>query len=332
MSSVKLLDQHGRTLTYLRISLTDRCNLRCTYCTPQQNFTYLHPREILTYEELLRICQLLAEMGLKKIRCTGGEPLVRQGIVPFLEQLGAIHGIEEVCLTTNGVLLEEYAKRLKDAGVRHINVSLDTLRPERFKSITGRDCFYRVWAGIMALLDLGFDKVKINSVVARGMNDDEISDIASLALQYPIEVRFIEFMPVGRNRWGQQLVMEVADMRSIVESALGQLKPVPSDKNAGPAKLFEFEGAKGKVGFISPLSQHFCSSCNRIRLTSDGRLRLCLFSDLEYDLKGVMRSGATDQALMRFFIQAIQRKPEDYNKGTETGSPSCTRAMGTIGG
>jgi len=258
--------------------------------------------------------------------------LVRQGIVPFLEQLGEIQGIEEVCLTTNGVLLEDYAQGLWDAGVRHINVSLDTLRSERFKSITGRDCFHKVWAGIMALLDLGFDKVKINSVVARGMNEDEIADIASLAKQYPIEVRFIEFMPVGHNRWGQQLVMEVAEMQAIVENALGALNPVPSEKNAGPAKLFDFKGARGKVGFISPLSQHFCNSCNRIRLTSDGRLRLCLFSDLEYDLKGVIRSGATDQALSHFFMQAIQKKPENYNKGTEAGSPSCTRAMGTIGG
>ncbi len=332
MNSAKLLDQYGRSLTYLRISLTDRCNLRCTYCTPQHNFTHIHPREILTYEELLRICGLLAEMGLKKVRCTGGEPLVRQGALPFLERLSTIPGIEEVCLTTNGVLLEDSAQGLWDAGIRHINVSLDTLRPERFKSITGRDCFGKVWAGIMALLDLGFDKIKINSVVARGMNDDEIAALASLSQQYPIEVRFIEFMPVGHNKWGKQLVVEVAEMQSIIEEALGTLRPVASERHAGPARLFQLEGAKGKVGFISPLSQHFCSTCNRIRLTSDGRLRLCLFSDFEYDVKGIMRRGASDQALSRFLLDAVQNKPENYSPESKTGCPSCTRAMGTIGG
>ena len=332
MSSAKLIDPHGRHLTYLRLSITDRCNLRCSYCIPQQNFKYLSPEEILTYEELLRICSLFAQMGLKKIRCTGGEPLVRHGVDFFIEQLSHLKNIQEVCLTTNGVLLNEYAKKLWDAGVRHVNVSLDTLKPSRFASITGRPYFEKVWSGLMALVDMGFEKVKINAVITRGVNDDEIVDIASLAAQYPIEVRFIEFMPVGNNKWNNQMMVSVPEMQAIIEKALGKLEPVESEEHAGPAKLFSFKGAKGKLGFISPLSHHFCASCNRIRLTADGRLRLCLFSDVEYDIKSIIRNGANDKELKSFLLDCIRRKPESYHKENDTGSPSCTRAMGTIGG
>ena len=283
-------------INYLRISITDRCNLRCFYCTPWDGWEKLPAPEILRYEELLRLAGVAAGVGIRKLRVTGGEPLVRRGALEFIRGLHQVPGIEEVCLTTNGVRLQELAPALYAAGLRHLNLSLDTLRRDRYRELTGSDHFNDVMAGLERAVALGFAPIKINCVVLKDLNDDELLDFARLARERPFQVRFIEFMPtVSRRKWARHF-LPVAEVRRVL-AALGPGEPVSRENSAGPARIFRFPGFRGELGFISAVSEHQCPECNRLRLTAAGRLRPCLFGARELDLKGPLRQGAGDASL-----------------------------------
>ena len=259
-----------RQINYLRMSITDRCNLRCVYCTYWQEWQKRPAAEILRYEELLRLAAVAAEAGIRKIRVTGGEPLVRRGLVGFLQELKRLPGIDQVCLTTNGVLLRELAPALYNAGVRHLNVSLDTLKRDRYRQITGSDNLPAVMAGLQQAASLGFHPLKINCVVLRGINDDEVLDIARLAREHPFQVRFIELMPTTSQTWWQRHFLSMAEVRRRL-AVLGPLEPLIREATAGPARNFRVPGFQGELGFISPMSEHHCRTCNRLRLSSDGK-------------------------------------------------------------
>ncbi len=331
-STYNLKDSYGRKITYLRLSVTDRCNLRCFYCMPQAKFNWMPPEAILKYEEILQIVRVLASLGITKVRLTGGEPLVRRDIVSLIEKIGKTKGIEKIALTTNGVFLKEVAKDLFDVGLRHINISLDTLRPERFLEITGSDQFSKVFDAIDTCIKIGFSPIKINFVMMKGKNDDELINFAKLTKNWPVEVRFIEFMPIGSlSKWGKEYFFSSDKAKMIIKEAFGKLKAIQQTKNSGPAELFKIPGALGNIGFISPLSHKFCSSCNRIRIRADGTLRLCLFSDLEISLRDIVRVGISDENLAQLFLKAISKKPATYIQGSKE-IPSCKQQMSSIGG
>ena len=298
---------HCREINYLRLSIIDRCNLRCFYCLPSRGWQKLPASEILSYEEFLRLARVAVMAGIRKVRVTGGEPLVRKAVVDFLRRLGEVPGLEEMALTTNGVLLAEMAPELFAAGLRHLNLSLDTLSAARYREITGHDRFHQVMAGLWQALDLGFHPLKVNCVVLKGINDDELLDFALLARDHPLQVRFIEFMPtVSWELWTRHfLSMEEVHRRLL---SLGVMEEVPPRPTAGPAHILHPRGFQGNIGFISAVSEHHCRRCNRLRLTAAGRLRPCLFSPQEIDLKGPLRQGASDQDLCRLFGQAIKLK------------------------
>lgn len=306
-----LTDRFNRTLTYLRISITDRCNLRCNYCTPDPFFPKLPHHEILSYEEILRLVNLLVSFGISKIRVTGGEPLVRNGVYSFLTRLHEVKSLSDISITTNGVLLQENIRRLKSAGVHRINISLDSLNREKYAKITGFDRFDRVWEGIHAALHEGFDPVKINVVAIKGVNDDELIDFARLSLSYPLHIRFIEYMPIGTQCMTLQRQMLAHDIKKIIET-LGPLYPVLRNANDGPAERFRFKDAPGEIGFIRPISRHFCQDCNRLRLTASGQLRLCLLSNIQFDMKTQLRNGASDDEMIRLIFSAVQHKPQEH--------------------
>ena len=310
---------------------------------PQDNDTnvktgkFLAHSDLLSYEELLRVVRLAVSMGMNKLRLTGGEPLVRRGVLDFIHQLSLLDGLEQVRLTTNGVLLAEYAERLYAGGIRHINVSLDTLQPEKFQKITGKDCFDKVWDGLIEAKRLGF-RIKINVVAMKGVNDDEFRDFGELALNQPFQVRFIEFMPVGeKNSWQKEQFIKAEEIKLLI-SELGSLTPFHKEHGEGPARMFDLESPnkrKGAVGFISPISHHFCDQCNRLRLTSEGRLRSCLLNDKETDLKLLLREGASDQEIMDSIRQTILDKPQGHllqDDLTAEERPSCAGRMSRIGG
>ncbi len=324
-------DQHHRQISYLRLSIIDRCNLRCFYCTPVQELVKLRHTDILRYEELLRLARVAVTVGIKKIRVTGGEPLIRSGVESFLEALGAIPGLEEICLTSNGVLLSEKAEALWRAGIRRLNISLDSLQPERFARITGGGRLADVLAGLRLATAIGFHPIKINCVVLRGVNDDEVLDFARLSLAYPWHIRFLEFMPIGHTRrhW-EEYFLPMSQIQTRLRS-LGPLQRLPSAANGGPAVRYRFADAPGEIGFISPVSRHFCERCNRLRLTADGRLRPCLFEDSEVAVKGPLRAGASDAALQALFRQAVLLKPSRHQLDHFSPSP-CRRTMARIGG
>ena len=296
-----------RDINYLRLSITDRCNLRCFYCLPRQGWEKLPVQEILRYEEFLRLARVAVMAGIRKIRVTGGEPLVRKGVVDFLGRLREVPALEEIALTTNGVLLAEMARDLFVAGLRHLNLSLDTLKPERYREITGSDRFHQVMAGLGRAAELGFHPLKVNCVVLKGLNDDELLDFALLARDHPIQVRFIEFMPtVSHEHWVRHFLSMDEVRRRLL--ALGVMEEVAPQPTAGPARILHPPGFLGNIGFISAMSQHHCQSCNRLRLTAAGSLRPCLFSPQELDLKGPLRRGAGDRELCRLFQQAMAEK------------------------
>ena len=342
----RVQDQFHRTISYLRLSLTDRCNLRCMYCMPEEKNTplpkvkareILSHSELLSYEELLRVVGCAVKLGMHKLRLTGGEPLLRRGVMGFIDELSKIDGLDEIRLTTNGVLLQDRAKELYEKGIRHLNISLDTLQPEKFTSITGRDMFQKVMAGIKESMELGF-RIKLNVVAMRGVNDDEFLEFGKFALQHTLQVRFIEFMPVGeKNSWKKKQFIAAKDIKTMLES-LGELTPLSRHGVQGPARMFTLRdehGNTGKVGFISPISNHFCDQCNRLRLTSEGRLRSCLLHDMETDIKRMLREGCTDLELENAIKQAILNKPQGHviQGGPERrDSGSCQGAMSRIGG
>ncbi|QQG66673.1 GTP 3',8-cyclase MoaA [Desulfobulbus oligotrophicus] len=332
-------DLFSRTISYLRLSLTDRCNLRCMYCVTEEEATgclsKLRHDELLTYEELLRVVRVAVAMGITKVRLTGGEPLVRRNVMQFIRALTGIEGLSDVRLTTNGILLERFGQELFDAGVTKVNISLDSLRPERVQSITGVDCFHQVWRGIERVLALGFAPVKLNMVVMRHINDDELLDFVRLSQHMPIQVRFIEFMPIGGStRWNADTFIGTDEIMDRIHGA-GDLIPLQKDQSDGPAQVFRLgEKAVGTLGFISPLSHHFCNRCNRLRLTSSGTLRSCLLHDAEVDLREVLRSNPDDAAVREVLLTAIRNKPQGHQlaeRMRRSGS-DCHGRMSRIGG
>ena len=328
-----LTDSYQRPIDYLRVSITDRCNLRCVYCMPLGGAVKLDHEDILSYEEFLRLIQIAVNMGINKVRLTGGEPLVRKGVIDFCRRLTRITGLQSLSLTTNGVLLEELGQDLYAAGMRRINVSLDTLQREKFLRITRRDEFDRVWRGIQAAERLGFNPVKINVVVMRGINDDEILDLARLSLLHPYHIRFIEFMSINNDSlWTTSEHYFSADEILAKLHQVGSLEPVVVQHTNGPARHFRWPDAPGMIGIISPISHHFCPSCNRIRLTADGKLRNCLFSDQEMDIKTPLRQGATDSELSQFLKESIVNKPEKHSLQPDVFRKCQSRPMVAIGG
>jgi len=326
-----LLDPYRRKINYLRISVTDRCNLRCRYCMPEEGIPLIPHKDILTYEEILRIVRVFAPEGISKIRLTGGEPLVRKGIVDFISSLSHIEEIEDLSLTTNGILLKELAQDLKQAGLKRVNISLDSLRKERFYQITRKDDFERVWTGVEEALRVGLSPIKINMVAIKGLNDDEIESFARLTLPLPLTVRYIEYMPSGNGEeWKESDILTIPQIKNRLEN-VDRLIPVSSDQWDGPAMRFRFEGSLGEIGLIGPVSSHFCSDCNRLRLTADGKIRTCLFSDEEVDVKEILRNGGTDRDLNERLRVALKTKPERHYINTHQ-FKKCQRNMSAIGG
>jgi len=328
----ELSPQKGnRTINYLRLSVTDRCNLRCIYCMPEEGVDFVPHNQVLSYEEMLRLVELSVKAGIRKVRLTGGEPLVRKGFIPFLEKLSGIENLKEICLTTNGVLLNEFALDIKRCGICRINVSLDSLDPQKFARITGRDFFHRVLEGIKEAERVGFDPIKINVVAMRGINDDEIRDFGRLTLTKPYHVRFIEFMPVGKNNgWTNERFIPADEVLNAIRT-LGELEPLERNSLDGPAQRYKLQGAKGEIGLIGAISNHFCAQCNRLRLTAEGHLRGCLFSDKEIDIKTPLREGRSEEDLLQLVKLAIDTKPKDH--GLLQGDPKkCVRHMSSIGG
>jgi len=321
-----LSDSFQRPINYLRVSVTDRCNLRCFYCMPKDGIPLLPREDLLTYEEIATIVRVAVGLGITKVRLTGGEPLVRAGILELVARLAGIEGLEDLSLTTNGVLLAQYAGPLKRAGLRRVNVSLDTLRPERFHQITGGQALGAVLEGIEQARKAGLEPVKINTVVIPGVNDDELLDFARKTRE-GWHGRFIELMPFGQARDLPSL--SVSQMVSRIEAALGPLFPA-SSHGGGPAKYFRLSGARGTMGFISPVSQHFCFSCNRLRLTARGQLRLCLLQEAQVDLRGPLRRGAPQEELRALFQRAVAQKPLQHS--LQLGGLPPERAMTRLGG
>lgn len=326
-----LTDPFDRCLNYLRVSITDRCNLKCLYCMPNSSeFEWLPHDEILRYEEILKIVAIGVRLGISKVRVTGGEPLVRKGVYEFLEELSRIPGIADLSLTTNAVLLAPNLKRLRNAGVRRLNISLDTLKKEKYRRITGIDGFDRVWRAIMAAHDEGFSPIKINAVAMNGVNDDELADLARLSLSYPFHIRFIEYMPIGDHHLDTGKRLLAPEIMARLET-IAPLTPVAADLHDGPAERFRFPGAPGEIGVIRPLSHHFCSRCNRLRLTASGHLRPCLLSDRTENLKAALRSGCTETELERLILKAVRFKPRRHTVDGEDGPPIHS-VMSSIGG
>lgn len=326
-----MVDNNNRIINYLRLSVTDKCNLRCIYCMPEEGVKFMPHAEILTYEEMLVIIKLCIQKGIRKLRLTGGEPLIRKGVIDFIKKVSELDGLEEVTLTTNGVYLKEFAHSLRQSGIYRINVSMDTLRPDRFFNITRRDLFDRVREGIEEAESTGLNPIKINVVIMKGVNDDEILDFAQLTYSKPYHVRFIELMPVGDpEKWIPHRFISTREVFDKI-STLGKVTPVSSDLLAGPARRFTLEGSKGEIGLIGALSYHFCENCNRLRLTADGKLRGCLFSDSETDIKGPLRNGANEQYILKLIEETIQNKPRSH--GQAVWQPrKCSRSMNGIGG
>ncbi len=321
-----------RVISYLRLSVTDRCNLRCKYCMPEEGVEFIPHQDILSYEEILRIVRISVLSGIRKIRLTGGEPLVRKDFIPFLEELSSLEGLDEISLTTNGVLLMEYARDIRECGICRINISLDSLRPERFSYITGRDCFDKVWKGIEEAERVGFDPIKINVVAMKGINEDEIVDFAQLTFEKPYHVRFIEFMPIGENNsWSADNFIPAGEILGKI-GTLGPLEPMAHNAMDGPAERFRLKGARGEVGVIAALSHHFCDRCNRLRLTAEGHVRGCLFSDGEIDLKTPLRQKKPDAYLLELIESAMRDKPEGHGLSLSGPPRKCVRPMSSIGG
>ncbi len=329
---IPLLDTFGRVADDLRISVTDRCNFRCIYCMPAAGLPWLPRDEVLTFEEITRLTRILVEeCGVRTLRLTGGEPLVRKGLEDLVAMLAAIDTSVDMAMTTNGILLREKARALKEAGLKRLNVSLDTLHAERFQDMTRRDAFDRVLDGLEAAKEAGFSPIKLNVVVMRGKNDDEVLDFARLARKEGYEVRFIEFMPLDADGiWTQEAVVA---SREIIEAIDRQfpLEPVANDRPA-PATRFRFkDGSKGGIGVISSVSDAFCRICNRIRLSAEGNIRTCLFSLQEHDVKALLRGGASDEEIRDFVVAAVWQKEEGHKIG-QADFIKPAKSMSQIGG
>lgn len=324
-----LRDSFLRTIDYLRISITDRCNLRCLYCMPYEGLCPATHKDILSYEEITRIAAIAVRLGVRKIRLTGGEPLIRRNISYLIASIKNIKGIEDLSMTTNGIFLEKTARRIAEAGLDRVNVSLDSLKPERYREITRGGDLDSVMKGLKAAGQAGLRPIKINMVPIRGINDDEIATFARMTIDTEYQVRFIECMPSANlDFWSPDKYMTTAEINKIL-APIGTLAPVRIRRN-GPSKYFRFKGAKGVVGFISALSHHFCNDCNRLRLTADGKLRPCLFSESEIDLRSALRRGASDEEIERLLRLSIALKPEGHKINSSQGAPAIEVAEKTV--
>jgi cyclic pyranopterin phosphate synthase len=332
-------DTFHRVINYLRISITDRCNLRCVYCMPLHGIEPIRHKEILRYEEIARVLKIAVHKGVRRIRITGGEPLVRKNVSRLIRMIKDIGPVHDLSLTTNGILLAQQADELADAGLDRVNISLDSLRSDRYREITRGGSLDAVFEGIKAAVKAGLSPIKINMVPVRGLNADEIKDFARMTLKEPYQIRFIEFMPFGNNAlWSPERFMSAEEIRAVAEE-MGILSPVIL-KKAGPARYFRFEGAAGVIGFITPLSNHFCTECNRLRLTADGKLRPCLFSETEIDLKPALRGNAPDEEIERLFNLSVEIKPKGHTLSIQHDrlrsitdvKQGCGRPMSKIGG
>ncbi len=323
-----LMDRFDRVIDYIRISVTDRCNLRCRYCVDGQ-LPFIAHEEILRYEEIIRFVRICAGLKVNKIRITGGEPLARRGIPFLIKEINAIPGIEDIGLTTNGVLLGDQITALKEAGLKRVNISLDTMKKDRFAYITGVDAFDAVLKSIKMSVKAGLSPVKINTVIIQGFNEDEILSFAKLAKTRNVEVRFIEFMPFGDFAlWQDSKIITSQEIEDLIRTKY-TLEPSSNTHN-GPARMFDIKGGIGRIGFISPVSTHICNRCNRIRLTAQGTIRPCLFSDEEYDVKTMLRGGASDEEIRDFVREVVKAKPE---RKAEMGQiRKCQRNLRSIGG
>ncbi len=325
-----LTDNFGRRHTYLRISLTERCNLRCTYCMPEEGVD-LSPREaLLTFEEIERLATLFVEAGVRKIRLTGGEPLVRRDVEKLAKRLAAIDQLESLAITTNGILLDRKGSALRKAGVDSLNISLDTFRPDRFFQITRRKGLERVLASIQDALELGFDPVKVNCVVMRGVNDDELTDFVAYTETMPVQVRFIEYMPFSGNGWNDAQFVSYGEMMTAIEGRFGELVPLQDGAN-DTTRSFRVSDWAGSIGFITSMSDHFCGTCNRLRLTADGNLKVCLFGASEISLRDSLRAGATN-AELQFLIDAAVKRKAAHHAGMYQLADADDRPMILIGG
>jgi len=324
----RLIDSFGRTHNYLRISVTDRCNLRCRYCMPAEGIQWKKKQEILSFEEIIKLAQIFVHMGIDKIRLTGGEPMVRKEIDLLIRELSKLTGVKFLAMTTNATLLAPFADKLKSAGLHGLNISLDTFRKDRFTEVTRRDEFQNVRDGIDAALQARFQTLKLNCVVMAGFNDDEIMDFADFAHNNAINVRFIEYMPFKDNSWSSNKVVTFADMRETIESKY-TLTPMAAEPSA-VAKDFAIHGG-GSISFISSMSDSFCGTCNRLRLTAEGAIKSCLFYPAEISLRESLRSGATDEEIEDLILQALSGKPEAHPPAEEIAAEN-NRAMIQIGG
>ena len=317
-----MIDGYGRQINYLRLSVTDKCNLRCRYCMPEDGICKKSHEVMLTEEEMLQAVEVAASLDVTKLRITGGEPLVKKNILSICEKAAAVEGIKEVCITTNGTLLPKLAKPLQAAGVKRLNLSLDTLNPVKYAHITRIGTLDQAMDGLHAALDAGFEKIKINAVLIGGFNDDEIVPLAQLTKQYPVDVRFIELMPIqDHDEFGEAAFIPC---KRIIEKLP---EAVPQKRDGGVARRYRLPGALGNIGLISPLSDHFCASCNRIRLTADGKLKPCLHSGDEFSIKGLDKDG-----MLVEFKRAIHAKPSCHAELSHASRSQAGRNMNQIGG
>ena len=327
-----LIDQLGRTHTSLRISVTDRCNIRCFYCMPEENVRFRPRHELLSFEEITRLTRVMASLGVNKLRLTGGEPLVRAELPKLVEMLAAIPGIDEIALTTNGILLAEQARALKDAGLSRVNISLDALTEETFRRISRRDGLDRVLAGIQAAKDFGFPRIRLNTVAIKGITEPEIPALAKFARSEGMELRFIEFMPLdAEENWDHGQVLTGEEIRRSIEEAIGPLEPANRPDPSQPAVDFNYADGSGSIGFINPVSQPFCHDCNRLRVTAEGQLRNCLFSTVEWDARAFLRGNSTDDELAELIRDCVRAKKPGHGIDSEQ-FVRPQRAMYQIGG
>jgi cyclic pyranopterin phosphate synthase len=332
LNPAPLIDAFGRTHTNLRVSVTDRCNIRCFYCMPAENVHFKPRHELLTFEEIERLVRVAASLGVNKLRLTGGEPLVRHELPLLVHKLVDTPGITDVALTTNGILLAEQARSLKDAGLHRLNISLDSLDPETFFRISRREGLDRVLAGIAEAKRIGFRKIKLNAVAIRGLTEPDIVPLGRFAREQGMEMRFIEFMPLdAEGNWDNEQVLSGEQIRTVLEAEIGPLEPLERDDPSQPATDYRFVDGGGAIGFINPVTQPFCSNCNRLRLTAEGQVRNCLFSAEEWDARAILRSGGTDEQLIELLRASVGAKRAGHGiNSDEFHRPE--RAMFQIGG
>ena len=330
-SRPKLIDGMGRTIVNLRISVTDRCNFRCTYCMPADNVEFMDRSNLLSFEEIQRVAQIVSRMGINRLRLTGGEPLMRKNLPVLIKMLNEVDGIDDIAMTTNAYFLKDQAQSLKDAGLKRLNVSLDALDPKKFRDVNRRDCLQSVLDGLDTARKVGFKSIKINAVAVRNFSETEIMSLIEMGRSDGFEIRFIEFMPLDSDKvWERDKVLFGHEIVNMIKENY-ELVPIDNSLEIGPASEYNFADGKGKIGIITAVSNPFCDHCNRIRMTADGKLRTCLFSTEETNLKELIRSGATDETIIETLKQAVLVK-EPGHKINLDDFERPTRAMHAIGG